>query len=1242
MFKSKGLLSLVKALAVMLLVVALPTAALAQDASQARVKVNSGASGFEDLLLVKNGDVVTVIGLAKSVPPQSTVVIEAGGQSFTKSASVYGQFPIQDATPVAFDTATTGLVASITATRLNGSVVNGTFSLDVTSAQVLAALEAKTTPANKLLNVTAVNPDNQSLVGRMLLSQARQSQGGVVSIVDEYEGIPGSIPNFAQVEIYQGAFDGTTSPPPGRLIRVSLNENLQIDANGDPVVDGNGDPVLVSNGSFFPFLTGDINSGNVGTGAFSPVISMRISSTKNPAAFQPFWAQVTNDTSASINNISVAQSVNGENSAVVNATVDPYALVTVYAQNDATGPVLASGRAAADGSVSIVVPPAFVGGFPALQQNVYLLVQDPFGNQNATLQEVVIDDGTDIPTISQASFVFPGGFLISGSAESRARIRIWAVDSIPANVPETVALGNLPANAFFFTGRTAGANGSFSVKLPPAISRVVYVNAIDSYGNESDYRVVDLRNISGGSIPDMGGPWRLQVDSVTNNLPGGLNSGDVVNGSLFEVADDGTEKLTNGAINFIVNGATVTAQVIVSAFLNADANPDAPFPFTNELSSTPTGAAGTFGLNVPNYDPIEGEFVKEFFLVALAVLPDQSVIVLAFDRIVEADGFDRNGPRIVLTPRADDVDLIQRGKGSDDIMNIRRIYVSNLPADALPLIVVLADDNDDLSIDVNDSNIRIIDVKPLNQVLYSQYLGGVMAPLPGANGLNLGENYWDPAAGVSVGRSVVFVSLVDAFGNFSSNPIAVELDVETPDPNLSLITGSGTVVQGDTSAVEEGSFVTLYENADKSGVIASTQANAIGAFYFGGLQLMQKQVYVAVTDAAGNESNAVKVKITNPVMEPQFVILDGFGLMHTPDGAFSSNTSTSDSVRAMAGVEDVTGAQLNSGSPLYVLNDDGSIIKIGSNGDAPLPSETFVAPGRFAQDIEVVSYSPFAGYVLMGNGVVIPFGDAPFLGDMVTLDPQGASRVRIPGSQVMFDDANGNGEYDTEDANGNGKLDQFTIPNPPFILTEDTNGNGVLDQEALVDPANLGQGFFIDIARDLELVQNPDGTVVGYVILDGNGVLWTFGSGYGEAVINDITFTNGFSPDDIFRDLELVVQTNGDSTQLVDFVTMNGFGQVFGAPGGLLGAGASDDVENRGNLSGKLSAPGFNFDIARDLRISPADVTGDGSVDWKDGFYILDGYGGIHALGGASAITESPFLGWDIARDLEFITQSLR
>ena len=49
-----------------------------------------------------------------------------------------------------------------------------------------------------------------------------------------------------------------------------------------------------------------------------------------------------------------------------------------------------------------------------------------------------------------------------------------------------------------------------------------------------------------------------------------------------------------------------------------------------------------------------------------------------------------------------------------------------------------------------------------------------------------------------------------------------------------------------------------------------------------------------------------------------------------------------------------------------------------------------------------------------------------------------------------------------------------------------------------------------------------------------------------------------------------------------------------------------------------------------------ADANGDGKVDWKDGFYVLDGFGGIHAIGGADPIEDSPFLGFDIARDLDF------
>ena len=38
------------------------------------------------------------------------------------------------------------------------------------------------------------------------------------------------------------------------------------------------------------------------------------------------------------------------------------------------------------------------------------------------------------------------------------------------------------------------------------------------------------------------------------------------------------------------------------------------------------------------------------------------------------------------------------------------------------------------------------------------------------------------------------------------------------------------------------------------------------------------------------------------------------------------------------------------------------------------------------------------------------------------------------------------------------------------------------------------------------------------------------------------------------------------------------------------------------------------------------------------GFYVLDGYGGVHVGGGAAAISPStPYFGWDIARDIAFI-----
>ena len=68
-------------------------------------------------------------------------------------------------------------------------------------------------------------------------------------------------------------------------------------------------------------------------------------------------------------------------------------------------------------------------------------------------------------------------------------------------------------------------------------------------------------------------------------------------------------------------------------------------------------------------------------------------------------------------------------------------------------------------------------------------------------------------------------------------------------------------------------------------------------------------------------------------------------------------------------------------------------------------------------------------------------------------------------------------------------------------------------------------------------------------------------------------------------------------------------------------------VHAGGGASNFVSAPPyFGWDIARDLELNPA----------SGGGYILDGYGGLHAAGGAAAISPpTPYFGWDIARTVE-------
>ncbi|NQU44150.1 hypothetical protein HQ520_12750, partial [bacterium] len=58
----------------------------------------------------------------------------------------------------------------------------------------------------------------------------------------------------------------------------------------------------------------------------------------------------------------------------------------------------------------------------------------------------------------------------------------------------------------------------------------------------------------------------------------------------------------------------------------------------------------------------------------------------------------------------------------------------------------------------------------------------------------------------------------------------------------------------------------------------------------------------------------------------------------------------------------------------------------------------------------------------------------------------------------------------------------------------------------------------------------------------------------------------------------------------------------------------------------------FGWDIARALAIVP---DGEGSVK---GYYVLDGWGGVHPVGDVSAFAGGPFwAGWDIARGLAVV-----
>lgn len=1326
MTKYNGLFLKAKAMAVLVLMALLvPHTIFAQSDQAARIQIQGGDSAsFGDMLAAVDGDDIVLYGLNESVPGSSVVTIQSGDQTFERNANFFGKFPTRFEAPIRIVGGVGIGSATITAT-VGATTVTGTVNLDLTSPDILQNLityqdlsrqgnveEARIqgVPPHRLLNITAIDAANQSLVGKVLLTQKVIGSGSDAIIVDEIEGVSDggfdvanrfqSVPEFSSIGVYTNLQAAQTGD---RSQRIDVIETQQF-------FEG----TFVSNGSFLPFTIEDANHLNNGV----PSIFFRISVFENGVVTQVIVARIDNDIEATVtnsssvnNNVQDTAGAPGSNGiATIGGTADPYSVVTAYADNNTSADVLAQGNANASGAFTLTVPGIFgEDGTYTSQPSVFLGVIDVFGNENG-LTQVDIDSESVVFTAPTAVGNGDGTFTVSGVAEPSSVILVTgmtvnnqvvfhagnvlseadgsfsiivpraftytvsAIDQAGNRSADTVvnaeqstinptnlaAVGvfpniqisgtveansdvlvfafplnqvpdaattedNQPANSFFVTGSVSNASGAFTVSVPGSISRVIYIQSVDPIGNRSQFVGLNLDDALGQPISRNLVVFRNL--SVLNNPPG---IDDVLTGQVVDA-----------------NSETPVTGLFVNAFLSVAAGTTespANFPFAEPLSTPEVAIAadGTFSLEIPDISPLSEQFVEDFYLVAMERrLEDFSFVEVGFTQVDETAGFDRVGPRIEFAPSSDDLQLVERGCGVSDILNIRNILPAgtgstafDLPADALPFIFILADGNDDAVIDVRSPETIKVDLKPLDALIGAQYgLGNL--PFPGVTGINLGSNCWDAINGTVRGNSVVFIALVDAAGNLSPNPLPVFLDVEVIDPDTSKITARGVDVFGSQGSVESFATVSVFSNADKSGFIGSTQATSTGAFAISDLSIQETEIYISIRDQAGNESNTVRLKVNEPVLPPQgsqFLVLDQLGLIHTSSTTLSSGISSGNGARALANVK---------GNPslFYVLQADGTITRIGESGKSPLDSEVITISGKFARDLVVVNSDPFQGYVLLGNGTILSYGGAPFFGDMVSVQngSSGTSRLRFPDSNVMFEDTNGNGQFDTEDANGNGTLD-FSVDFNGQVTTEDTNGNGVLDSEPVINPTNLAQGFENDIARELEVVTDSDGNVRGYVIMDGFGTLWPFGSDIGAENVRP-TVTNGSFGSDIARAFELILSDEG---RILDFILLSGNGQVFGFPGGLLKAGAATDSDNAGHLSVIMGATNFGFDIARDIRLNPDDSNEDGVVNYNDGFYILDGFGGVHAIGGAPDIEGAPFLGFDVARDLEFGFSVLR
>ena len=1281
--------------------------AQSQQAVRVKIQKTAGPDDakFGDVLLVKDGENVVLYGLAQSVPSQSLVSITVGAATINRTASYPGKFPNPGEDAIRFSGKETSATLAITyPTSAGVKNATGTLSLDFKGNDVRRDIPHRLLKVNNQETPVDNPPVGYVLLSQMTIGTGDQTY--VVDQFEGISGsgnasyVLQSFPSFAMVEVYSEKVD-KDNPDKSKRIAVLSTDAY---ANGKLVSNGSFAPFQMMEANSKNKATVP----NVlwlrmlirGTDGKTTVVLADI---KNDVS-----AEITNNPITVINNndipVNPARPADKGIAIISGKADDAYALITVYSKNSDPAAVLAQTTANETGVFSVTIPAIWANNDYLPLTKVYLGVLDNLGNISESLVEKVIDDKCVSFADPGAKDLGNGKFLISGKTEPSAYIvintlltsgkvsdsigggkadangdysfevsasakyqvriidqaaNIWDsaifnakltvtdpkieftlgypnielnvkaepysfiqiyahyLDKVPATA-QTV--DTQPANSYCLTYGSADNQGNYKVFVPAGIvSRILYVQAVDIYGNTGRYIGFDLGDLSlvASNLVE------FKSVNIQNN---GYDIDDIVTGQVVSV-----------------NTETPVSGVYVNVY--AHMVKDSEFTFYRALSNDVfvNAADGKFSISIPDRDPDTNAFLKEVYMVAFDANNNQPVCFLVLNT---DNGLVREGPSISSLLYEKDIELKESGMWYQDQIRVKRIYPAGtpnagpfqaLPDKTLPYIFILGESNvsdatydvsDDTKLDIYNSNMEIIAIQPL----FAQT--GI--PFPGSPFVDIGDNYWNAMSQTVFGRNHVFVALMDIYGNISTDAVLVKLDVHTFNPDASKIAVTGKSIIGYGEAVEGFSKVFFYKDAAKTQFLGETTADKGGAFSISNLSIKEKTVYVMSVDPAGNESLLVTLSVSNPI-ESQYLVLDGFGSIHTPSGTVAKDVKANGVAVCLAPADDDP-------SVIYALYADGTIVRLSPNGADPKALETIKCPEGFAKDLKVINSNPFKAYLLLGNGVIITFGNAPWYGDMVTVDKGYKTlpnRIIMLNTQMRFEDSLiANGQYDTEDKNGNGIPDIVVGLDGTILYNEDIGlgpdkagaGNGEIDAEPIIDPSSTAQGFWVDIARDLELVKDSNGKVKGYVILDGTGVMWPFGNDIGSDIVKP-KVTNGYAQSDIFRDLYLVVE-NG---KILDFITMNGYGQLFANPGGLLGAGKDE----KNQFTGYLSADAWNlttysFDIARSIELSPIDTNADGKIDYKDGFYILNGFGGIQAVKGAVSIENPPFLGFDIARDLKF------